>query len=316
MVDINLHLGKIAIVEIVITTKVQTMNIIQVFKQFPNQEACIKHLEQKRWPQKVTCAYCGSDNTYPLANELRHHCNGCKKSFSVTVNTIFHDTRVPLQKWFLAISLIINAKKGISARQLGRDIEVNKDTAWSMAMRIRKGMQDNGELLQGVIEMDECYIGGKPRKTGKKSDDDQNGNPRGRGTKKTPVVGMVERNGNVKAEKVSKDHLKSKDLNELIRKNVNPQESVLVTDEYRGYNKASKILKHYRINHSFEYANGEIHTNSIESFWALIKRGIIGQFHKVSVEYLDKYLDEFTYRYNKRKEDSKDIFDSIVLNMI
>ena len=294
------------------------MNIIQVFKQFPNQEACIKHLEQKRWPQKVTCAYCGSDNTYPLAKELRHHCNGCKKSFSVTVNTIFHDTRVPLQKWFLAISLIINAKKGISARQLARDIEVNKDTAWSMAMRIREGMKDDGRLLQGIVEMDETYIGGRPRKGNKRDNDPEGGNKskRGRGTDKQPVVGMVERDGSVKAEKVSKDDLKSKDLNELIRKNVNPQESVLVTDEYKGYNKVSKILKHYRINHSFEYANGEIHTNTIESFWAIVKRGIVGQFHKVSVKYLDNYLNEFTYRYNRRKECADTVFECMLSNMI
>lgn len=293
------------------------MNIIQVFKNFPTQESCIQHLESKRWPEKVTCAYCGSDRTYPRKQDLRHHCNSCSKSFSVTVGTIFHDTRVPLQKWFLAISLIINAKKGISARQLARDIEVNKDTAWSMAMRIREGMKDNGALLHGVVEMDETYVGGKPRKGAKKKYDDDNnpGSPRGRGTKKTPVVGMVERNGNVKAEKVNKDCLKCKDMNELVRKNVNPHGSVLVTDEYRGYNKISKLLKHYTINHSVEYANGEIHTNTIESFWAIVKRGIVGQFHKVSEHYLDKYLDEFTYRYNARKMHAQDIFDDVVLRM-
>jgi transposase-like protein len=292
------------------------MNIIQVFRKFPNQESCIQYLEQKRWPEKVTCAYCGSDKTYPATKELRHHCNSCKKSFSVTVNTIFHDTRVPLQKWFLAITLIINAKKGISSRQLARDIEVNKDTAWSMAMRIREGMKDNGMLLQGIVEMDETYVGGKPRKKGKKDDDDQNASPRGRGTKKTPVVGMVERGGNVKAEKVSKTCLKSKDLNALVRKHVNPEGSVLLTDEYKGYNKISEILKHYTINHSVRYVDGDIHTNTIESFWAIVKRGIVGQFHKVSVRYLDKYLDEFCYRYNRRRVDAQLTFEEMLSTLL
>ena len=150
----------------------------------------------------------------------------------------------------------MNAKKGISSRQLARDIEVNKDTAWSMAMRIREGIKDNGMLLQGIVEMDETYVGGKPRKKGKKDDDDQKKSQRGCGTKKTPVVGMVERGGNVKAEKVSKSSLKSQHLNALVRKHINPEGSVLLTDEYKGYNKISGILKHYIINHSVRYVDG------------------------------------------------------------
>lgn len=298
------------------------MNIIQIFQKFPDQESCIKYLESIKWANGIICPYCGNSNNYPLKKEFRHHCNSCRKSFSVTVGTIFHDTRLPLQKWFLAISLILNAKKGISARQLSRDLEVNKDTAWSMAMRIRDGMKDNGMLLHGIVEMDETYIGGKPRKKAKKNnDDDENNNissinKRGRGTKKQPVVGMIERGGSIKTEIVSKDSLNSKCLNELIRKNINKNGSVLVTDEYTGYNNAHKILKHYKINHSFEYANGDIHTNHIESFWAILKRGIIGQFHKVSRNYLNRYLDEFCFRFNRRKEDSYITFGEIILNMI
>ena len=178
------------------------MNLIQIFKQFPTQESCIEYLEQKRWDNIPICPYCSSTNTNKCFNEktkrFRHYCNGCKKSFSVTINTIFHDTRLPLQKWFLAISLILNAKKGISSRQLARDIEVHVETAWSMGHRIRKAMKgDQAELLSGIIEMDETYIGGKPRKKNKKDDDDK-GNPRGRGTKKECAVGMIERDGNVK----------------------------------------------------------------------------------------------------------------------
>lgn len=290
------------------------MNIIQIFKQFPDQQACINHLEFVRWADGVKCAYCNSDKTYPRKQDLRHHCNSCKKSFSVTVGTIFHDTRIPLQKWFLCVSLILNAKKGISSRQLSRDLEVNKDTAWRMGMKIREAMKDDGQLLSGIVEMDETYVGGKPRKSGKKDDNDK-GAPRGRGTKKTPVVGMVERGGNVKAQMVNKGDLTAARLNSLIRKNVEPIGSVLLTDEYRGYNKVSKILKHYTINHQMCYADGEIHTNSIESFWAIVKRGIIGQFHKVSVKHLDKYLDEFCFRYNHRKSKPQYAFDTVLGNL-
>jgi transposase-like protein len=141
------------------------MNIIAVMKKFATQKDCIEYLEQIRWHGKPICPYCGSDNTYKLIHDerYRHHCNGCRKSFSVTVDTIFHDTRVPLPKWFLAISLILNAKKGISSCQLARDIEVHQETAWSMGHRIRKAMQQkDGELLKGIVEMDETYVGGKP----------------------------------------------------------------------------------------------------------------------------------------------------------
>ena len=286
------------------------MNIISIFEKFPTQEDCIGHLEHVRWGNTPSCPYCESGNTNPLKKELRHHCNGCRKSFSVTVGTIFHDTRIPLQKWFLAISLILNAKKGIASRQLARDLQVNKDTAWRIAMRISGAMADSGELLSGIIEMDECYIGGRPRKSNRRNGGPKN--PRGRGTKKTPVVGMVQRNGKTRAKHVKKAELRATPINQLIRENIDVQSSVLVTDEYRGYLKADRLLKHYTINHSVCYADGEIHTNGIESFWALLKRGIIGQFHKVSVKHLDKYLNQFTFRHNARKEPVEMTFERVL----
>ena len=297
------------------------MNIIQIFKQFPTQESCVKHLEKIRWGDKPICVYCRSTNTNPLNQEgrFRHYCNGCRKSFSITVGTIFHHTAVPLQKWFLLISLMQNAKKGLSACQAARDIEVRRPTVWSMMHRIRKAMSDDGSLLSGIIEMDETYVGGKPRKENKKDDDDDEnntGSPRGRGTKKTPVVGMVERNGNVKAKSTSKFELKFADFLKLIRKNVNIAESLLVTDEYTGYNKMNSILPHLTINHSKEYAKGDIHTNTIESFWAILKRGIMGQFHWVSKKYLNNYIDEFCYRYNARNNDGLVVFERTLRGML
>jgi transposase-like protein len=175
------------------------MNIIKIYKRFPTQKDCLEYLEKIRWKGTPTCPYCKSTNSTPAPKEQRHHCNNCNTSYSVTVGTIFHKTHLDLQVWFLAISLILNAKKGISARQLARDLEINKNTAWYMAMRIRKAMNErwHRELLQGVIEMDETYIGGKPRKTNNKKS--TKNNKRGRGTDKAPVVGMIERQGKVKA---------------------------------------------------------------------------------------------------------------------
>ena len=127
------------------------MNIIEIYKKFPTEKDCISHLEQVRWGGKPACPYCKSTRVTPLPLESRQHCNNCKTSFSVTVGTIFHHTHLDLQKWFLAISLILNAKKGISSRQLARDIKVTKDTAWSMQMRVRDAMIEQGELLSGII---------------------------------------------------------------------------------------------------------------------------------------------------------------------
>ena len=143
------------------------MNIVHIFQRFPTQESCIAHLESVRWRDGVTCPYCGSLNTARRKdNKLRHRCYDCKPSFSVTVGTIFHHTHMPLQKWFLAIMLVLNAKKGVSALQLSRDLKVNKNTAWRITMQIRKAMTqaEQRNLLTGIVEMDETYVGGKPRK--------------------------------------------------------------------------------------------------------------------------------------------------------
>lgn len=291
------------------------MNIISTIQKFPDQAACIAYLEQKRWNGKPVCPYCNSDNTNHLVNQLRHHCNGCRKSFSVTVGTIFHDSRLPLQKWFLAIALILNAKKGISSRQMARDLDLPVKTAWSINHRIRKAMKQDTGLLSGIVEMDETYIGGKPRKEAKKDkDDNDKGSPRGRATKKECVVGMIERGGRVRAKNVEKGTLKAKDLKELVRAGVDLGNTTLITDEYRGYMTMRRIIAHLQINHSEAYANGVVHTNSIESFWAILKRGIIGQFHKVSKKYLNAYIDEFCWRFNERK--NPDVFDKLIGNMI
>jgi transposase-like protein len=299
------------------------MNIIEIFNKFKTQEQCIAYLAQARWHGKPICVYCGSDKVSihkEKKQSSRLQCSSCKRSFSVTMGTIFHDSRLPLQKWFIAIALILNAKKGISSRQLARDLDVHVETAWSMAHRIRKAMtQEDGLLLKGIVEMDETYIGGKPRKEAKSKDDDDSDNithnKRGRGTKKQAVVGMIERKGSVKAQLASNNKLSFRILSDLVRKNVDTKQAVLYTDEFKAYSRMETVIEHKQIDHSAGvYSINGISTNCMESFWAIVKRGIIGQFHKVSKKYLDKYLDEFCWRFNNRKNEFA--FDCLVFNCV
>ena len=283
------------------------MDIIQVFDLFPTQESCKEYLEKMRWGDEPVCPYCGS--THTVKNQNRHHCYDCKTGFSVTVGTIFHHTHLPIQKWFLAISLMLNARKGLSALQLSRDLKVNKNTAWRIAMQIRKAMTQKGqrELLTGIVEMDETYVGGKPRK-GTRGDGDDGKHKTGRGTKKSPVVGAVERGGNVTAKAVAKDKMKGLHMRAFVRDRIDTSKAILITDEYKAYLGMAKVLPHYVIKHADWYVDGDIHTNTIEGFWALLKRGMFGQFHSVSRRHLQRYIDEFCYRYNLRKADPFNAF--------
>lgn len=288
------------------------MDIITVYERFPTQDDCLAHLEGVRWQGKPVCPYCNSRRVTSRPTEHRHHCNACNTSFSVTVGTIFHHTHLDLQKWFLAVSLTLNAKKGLSARQLARDIKVNKNTAWRIAMQIRDAMNESKQriLLTGIVEADEAYLGGKPRKGNKRKDDKPN--KRGRGTKKTPVVGMVERGGRVVAKVVRKGDLSHKRIAALVRKNVDISNATLITDEFGGYVGIAQFMRHETVNHQVWYVDGHKHTNTIESFWAILKRGLVGQYHKVSLRHLPKYISEFSYRFNLRKHDRGQVFDMTI----
>ena len=281
------------------------MNIIEIISRFENQSDCIAYLERVRWGDTPVCPYCKS--THTTRNQHRHYCYTCKTSFSVTVGTIFHQTHLPLQKWLLAVSLVLNAKKGLSALQLARDLKVNKNTGWRIAMQIRKAMsqREHRELLTGIVEMDETYVGGKPRKG-------STNNPRGRGTKKAPVVGAVERGGDVTAKATKKDELKGKDMRAFVRDRVDPTQAHLMTDGYKAYNRMNRILPHDIINHEIWYVDGDVHINTIEGFWSLLKRGMFGQYHSVSRKHLQRYVDEFCFRYNRRKMPPMAAFESTI----
>jgi transposase-like protein len=283
------------------------MNLIEIFKKFPNQEACIKHLELKRWKgEKAICTYCGSSKT--SKHLKRHQCQSCYKSFSVLVGTIFEDTNLPLQKWFLAIALFSNAKKGISALQLSRDIDTTYKTAWSISRKIRLAMkEENADLLCGLTQIDDTYI-----KTKKDDDDKRDG-----GSKKklnnTPVFAMSN-NGKINAFKVN--DLKASTILEIVMGKVKLG-STIHSDSAFNYDGLKLGYNHKKVKHAVEFVSkNKVHTNGVETFWSLLKRGIRGNFHHISKKYLQDYINEFQFRFNRRAFKSEVIFDEILNNML
>jgi transposase-like protein len=223
-------------------------------------------------------------------------CKSCQQQFSVTVNTIFHDSHLPLTKWFLAVLLMCEAKKGMSALQMKRTLGMAYRTAWYLCMRIRQAMANaNSEKpkLSGIIEMDETYVGGKMK-----------GGKRGRGSEnKQIVIGIRQRGGQLRLFKAS--NVSAETLAQYIKENVNEEEvEVMFTDELKSYPPAMQeagIAEHKTVNHSAgEYVSGNVHTNTVESAFSLFKRGLIGSWHKVSVKHLQRYLEEMSYRFDER----------------
>lgn len=289
------------------------MNIGEVFSRFSNQETCIKYLEGLRWQNDPECPYCKSKQSTQRKQGFRHQCNSCNSSYSVLVGTIFEDTKLPLFKWFLAISLVLNAKKGLSALQLGRDIGVNRKTAWYLQMRIRKAMQegdDNG-LFKGIVEIDETYIGGSQKNHSKqKRQERRDSGLNFTGMQhKQAVIGLLERAGRIKLQVVEKAQTQT--IKPIIEQTVS-KEASLVTDGFAAYRSMYKQYKEHHIlnKEKEEYVRGEYHTNTLEGFWTLLKRGIYGQYHKVSVKHLQSYLNEFTFKYNHR--DNRSIFNLLI----
>lgn len=286
------------------------MNLLTIFKQFPDQEACIEHLEKVRWGDHPYCPFCGVETVARKSEKERigrWNCHGCNSSFNVLSGTIFEKTRIPLQKWFLAIGLLVNAKKSVSSGQLARDLDMNQKSAWFMQQRIRAAMlTEEGEMLQGIVEADETYVGGKPRKENRRDDDKPN--KRGRGTKKAAVIGAIERGGRVVARVA--DDLTGKGILKFLSGVVNPNGSILVTDELAAYNEAAKIFRRAVINHQVCYADGETHTNSIEGFWSLLKRAWYGSHHHYSKRYMPLFVGEACWKHNNRR--NPDAFGSFL----
>lgn len=289
------------------------MELLETFKDFGTQAQCVQYLEEKRWKNKPVCPYCKSDKSSNRKdNILRHKCLECNRSFSVLVGTIFESTKLPLPKWFLAISLILNAKKGISSLQLSRDIGVNKNTAWYLQKRIRQAMDEDDNILQGIVEADESYVGGslknKHAQLKKQNQCDTSGTQH-----KTPVLGMLERQGKIIVKVLNKAW--GKEIKPILKKKVKKQ-SNLVTDGFGGYKDLDLYFdQHIVLNKSKKIRRiSNYHTNTIEGFWSMLKRAITGQYHKINNTHLQDYLNELAFKYNYRNHTNS--FELLINNCL
>lgn len=295
------------------------MNIVEIMNRWPNQETAISHLEKVRWGGRPLCPYCASDKVCVHASKdkslPRWQCQVCHRAFSATVGTIFHHTHLPLQDWFLAMAIMLNAKKNVSNAQLARDLNLPYKTAWSLALRIRTAMLTDPaqkRLFHGIVEMDETYVGGKPRK-GNGATANRPKAKRGRGTSKMAVVGIVERHGRATAKVFDKAELGLRGLSAYYKAKVDAGSAIAMTDEYPVYNGFKRFTQHAAVNHQKAYVVGDTHTNTIEGFWALIKRAWYGQHHHYSQKWADHYITETVFKYNNRKNLS--VFGDLMRHM-
>jgi transposase-like protein len=274
-----------------------TLSLLQ--NKLNTQYKCIAYLEKLRWEGMPKCVFCESKNVKKRNKSMRWHCNSCKKDYSVLVGTIFEGTRLELPKFMQIMLLMINAKMGISASEIARNTGVKYQTAWFSCHKIRCAMIDNELKLEGMIEMDEAYIGGKKKKPiANEANLSQITNKRGRGTSKTPVVGAVEKKGKVYVKIIEK--LNSRNLLAMLKSKVDTDQSIVFTDGFKGYTHFDSVVEHIKIDHSKGYGKGIKTINTIEGFWSIVKNSIKGSFRAISKKYLPFYLAEFSYKYNNR----------------
>jgi hypothetical protein len=279
------------------------MKLIDIHKQFDSNDKCLDYLEGMRWPSGVCCIACGSVKVSKITRETKgknkrtriYQCleKECKHQFSPTAGTIFHDSHLPLEKWFMAIAIICEAKKGVSACQMQRHLGVNYRTAWHLCHRIRKAMNEDDLVLDAAaVEVDETYVGSRIKR------------PRFARPKTKPddvVLGMIERGGRLKLVPVP--DTKARILQPQLERHISERVGTIYSDEHPIYIFALKNKfpgKHRMIQHTQTYALGETHTNTIENAFSLFKRGLYGSFHRVSKKHLARYCDEFSYRFNRR----------------
>ena len=291
--------------------RVHQMTVAEFEAAFPDEDACRAYLARHRWPNVVYCPRCGAEGAYPLDSRPHHwECGACRQGgayrFSVLVGTVFENTNKPLKDWFKVIHLMLTSKKGISALQIMRYMGFGSyKTAWYMCHRIRAGLaQEEFRKLMGIVEVDETYVGGKD----KNKHSDKRGGRRGPAGK-SAIVGAVQRKGNVVARVI--EHADIPTLHRFISETVSTKVSLLATDAGRPYQSVPKQFNHQSVDHSAgQYVVGAVHTNTIEGFWSILKRGIVGSFHKVSHKYLPLYVAEFQFRYNNRE--NADIFGEAI----
>ncbi|RIV17743.1 IS1595 family transposase [Fibrisoma montanum] len=286
-------------------------SFFELVNYFDTEEKCVQYFAQLRWNGIPQCPYCEHEHVYELKGKTkRWKCANCRQQFSVRVGTIFEDSKISLRKWLFAIYLATAHKKGISSHQLSRDIKVTQKTAWFMLQRIRLAFAPEDVQLTDVVEVDETFVGGKEANKHKSK---RTPGTQGRSTKtKTPVLGVIQRDGKVYAVPV--ENTKGATILPIIVSKVEAGARVY-TDEYYPYRALGKRYEHSYVQHSADqYVDGVVHSNSMESFWAFFKRGIIGIYHHASKKHLGLYVNEFTFRYNNRKMSEGSRFDVFLAN--
>lgn len=266
------------------------MNLPLLIEEFGSEDRCRTYLEELRWPDGVECPRCENKTISRIRERNQFECASCRYQFSATAGSTFHDSHLSLWKWFLAVYLMVESKKGISAKQVQRTLGVSYKTAWYLCHRVRDAMGSVEESpLVGIVEVDETLIGGKRPGAG-----------RGYRENKTVVIGAVQRGGNIRLRVIP--NTRKHAVEGFIQSSVDHPEAIF-TDEFKSYDDVAVTVdtRHETVNHSEdEYVRGDVHTNSVEGVWSLFKRSIVGSYHQLSVKHLPAYLDEIEWRFNNR----------------
>lgn len=275
---------------------------------FCDEATCVAHFTESRFRNGEYCPHCRHDKIYKCGGGKRYQCAKCKQNFTIRTKTVFGESKLPLRKWYMAIYLLATSGKGISSVQLAKQVGVTQKTGWFIDHRVRSAMKQNKGQLFGTFEVDETYIGGLEKN---KHAIKRTAGTRGRSVKtKTPVVGMIQRGGEIRAQVVERVSMATVENN---IKEYAAKGSQIISDDFLSYARIGKMFPHKSVSHARgEYVKGDAHTNSIESFWALFKRGYHGIYHHMSRKHMQKYVDEFTFRFNRRAGDMQNVFSDVM----